>query len=58
MQSGGLTIGDQSLSYDCYGGIGSGWTSNTSGLLMECLDNKDIHVHDFAAVYIIYFYIL
>ena len=42
MQKGSLTIGDQSLNY----GGGSDWTSNTAGLMFECLDNTEIAVHD------------
>jgi hypothetical protein len=37
-----LTIGDQLLNY----GGGSNWTSNTSGLMFECLNNTEIAVHD------------
>ena len=42
MQAGSLTIGDTLLNY----GNGTSWTSNTAGLLMECLDNTEIAVHD------------
>ena len=37
-----LTIGDSSVNY----GGGTGWNSNTAGLLMECLDNTEIAMHD------------
>jgi len=43
MQTGSLTIGDPTKNY---GGGTSFWTSNTAGLLMECLDNTEIAVHD------------
>ena len=42
MQTGSLTIGDTLLNY----GNGTNWTTNTSGLLLECLDNTEIAVHD------------
>ncbi len=44
MQSGSLTIGDINLNY---GGV-SNWSTNTSGLLFECLDNTEIAIHDYA----------
>ena len=43
MSAGSLTIGDCSLNY---GGGTTYWSSNTAGLLMECLDNTEIAVHD------------
>jgi hypothetical protein len=43
MQTGSLTIGDPTKNY---GGSTAYWTSNTAGLLMECLDNTEIAVHD------------
>jgi hypothetical protein len=43
MQTGSLTIGDPRRNY---GGSGSYWTSNTAGLMMECVDNTEIAVHD------------
>ena len=42
MQNGSLTIGDTLLNY----GNGSSWNSNMAGLLLECLDNSEIAVHD------------
>jgi len=42
MQTGSLTIGDPTRNY----GGGNLWTSNTAGLLLECLDNTEIAVHD------------
>ena len=42
MQNGSLTIGDISLNY----GNGTNWNTNTSGLLLECLDNTEIAIHD------------
>ncbi len=42
MQSGSLTIGDKNLNY----GGGSNWNTNTSGLLLECLNDTEIAVHD------------
>jgi hypothetical protein len=42
MQAGSLTIGDRLLSY----GGNYGWTPNTAGLLMECLSDTEIAVHD------------
>jgi len=46
MSSGSLTIGDTTKNY---GGGTAYWTSNTAGLLMECLDNTEIAVHDAGA---------
>jgi hypothetical protein len=43
MQRGSLTIGDTTLDY---GGSNSGWTTNTAGLMMECLNNTEITIHD------------
>ena len=43
MASGSLTIGSTTANY---GGGTSYWNSNTAGLLMECLDNTEIAVHD------------
>jgi hypothetical protein len=45
MQAGSLTIGDTLLNY----GGGFQWTTNTAGLLMECLDNTEFAVHDAAS---------
>ena len=42
MQNGSLTIGDISLDY----GGSNDWTSNTAGLMLECLNNTEIAVHD------------
>jgi hypothetical protein len=42
MQAGSLTIGDILLNY----GGGSTWNANTAGLMMECLDNFEMAVHD------------
>ncbi len=42
MASGSLTIGGTTIDY----GNAIGWSANTAGLLMECLDNTDICVHD------------
>jgi hypothetical protein len=42
MSPGSLTIGDNTRNY----GGGSGWNSNTAGLMFECLDNTEIAVHD------------
>ncbi len=44
MQPGSLTIGDIFLNYSG----GSNWSTNTSGLLLECLNNTEIAVHDSA----------
>jgi hypothetical protein len=43
MQYGSLTIGSISRNY---GGSTTSWTTNTAGLLMECLDNTEIVIHD------------
>ena len=40
--NGSLIIGDTLLNY----GGGNNWTTNTAGLMMECLDNTEIAVHD------------
>jgi hypothetical protein len=51
MQSGSLTIGDTLLDYGNRfyetppNFDGPNWTTNTSGLLMECKDNTEIAVH-------------
>ena len=42
MASGSLTIGDVAKNY----GNQSSFTTNTAGLLLECLDNTEIAVHD------------
>ena len=42
MQAGSLNIGSTGLNY----GGGSGWNSNTAGLMLECADNTEIAVHD------------
>ena len=42
MASGSLTIGSITENY----GGGSGWTTNTAGLLLETKDNTEIAVHD------------
>lgn len=46
MASGSLTIGGTNVNY---GGGVSQWSSNTAGLLMECLDSTEIAVHDAGA---------
>jgi hypothetical protein len=43
MASGSLTIGAINKNY---GGGSSNWNSNTAGLLLECLDNTEIAIHD------------
>lgn len=43
MQTGSLTIGDNTRNY---GGGTTTWNANTAGLMMECLDNTEIAVHD------------
>jgi hypothetical protein len=43
MASGSLVLGATNKNY---GGGTSGWNSNTAGLLMECLDNTEIGIHD------------
>ncbi len=40
MQTGGLTIGDTNINY----GGGSMWNTNTSDLLLACLNNTEIAV--------------
>ena len=42
MQSGSLTIGGTNANY----GGGVNRTANTAGLMLECLDNTEIAVHD------------
>jgi hypothetical protein len=42
MRPGSLTIGGMSSNF----GGGNNWSVNTAGLLMECLDNTEIAVHD------------
>ena len=42
MQNGSLTIGDTLLNY----GGGDLWSTNTSGLLLECSSKTEIAVHD------------
>ena len=42
MQSGSLTIGGININY----GGGTNWNVNTAGLMLECLDNTEIAVHD------------
>ena len=42
MASGSLTIGGIDTNY----GGGNLWTANTAGLMMECLDNTEIMIHD------------
>jgi hypothetical protein len=46
MSAGSLTIGDVAKNY---GGGTTYWNSNTAGLLLECLDNTEIAVHDAGA---------
>lgn len=43
MAKGSLTIGSIT---ENYGGFSSGWATNTAGLLMECLNNTEIAIHD------------
>lgn len=43
MASGSLTIGATNKNY---GAGGAGWNSNTAGMLLECLDNTEIAIHD------------
>jgi hypothetical protein len=45
MATGSLTLGDVNKNY----GGGTGWTSNTAGLMLECADNTEIMVHDAGA---------
>lgn len=42
MASGSLTVGGITTNY----GGGSGWTTNTAGIMMEALDNTEIGIHD------------
>jgi len=42
MASGSLTIGAINRNY----GAGSGWNSNTAGILMECQGNTEFAIHD------------
>jgi len=42
MSAGSLVIGDTTVNY----GNGTNWNTNTAGLLLECLDNTEIAVHD------------
>jgi hypothetical protein len=42
MTTGSLTIGDTLRNY----GGGNLWNSNTAGLLLECLNNTEISIHD------------
>ncbi len=37
-----MTVGDISLNY----GGGNNWNTNTSGLILECLNNTEMAVHD------------
>ena len=47
MQSGSLTIGDQSLDYGGNFNSGGNWIgNNTAGLMLECLNTTEIAVHD------------
>jgi hypothetical protein len=43
MASGSLTIGDVDINY---GGGTTLWSTNTAGLMMECLANTEIAIHD------------
>jgi len=43
MSAGSLVIGNNT---DNYGGGTTSWNANTAGLLMECLENTEIAVHD------------
>jgi hypothetical protein len=45
MATGSLTLGGAGANY----GGGTGWNTNTAGLLMECLDTTEIAVHDAGA---------
>jgi hypothetical protein len=45
MATGSLTLGDTLKNY----GGGTGWTSNTAGLMLECADTQEIAVHDAGA---------
>jgi hypothetical protein len=42
MTAGSLTIGNTDTDY----GGGNNWTANTAGLMMECLNNTEIVIHD------------
>jgi hypothetical protein len=44
MAPGSLTIGDGSKNY----GGGIGWSANTAGIMLECSNNTEICVHDYA----------
>ena len=47
MQSGSLTIGGVNANYGCQFYTNGSWTgTNTAGLLMECLNNTEIVIHD------------
>jgi len=43
VQNGTLVIGDINSNY----GNGNNWNSNTAGLILECLDNTEIAIHDY-----------
>ena len=43
MADGSLTLGNRDANF---GGGAAGWTTNSAGLLMECMDNTEIAVHD------------
>lgn len=45
LTTGALNIGDYGRNY----GGGSGWGANTAGILLECLDNTEVAVHDFGS---------
>jgi len=42
MTNGSLSIGDINVNY----GWQNNWTTNTTGLMLECADNTEIAVHD------------
>lgn len=42
MAGGSLTVGNIAANF----GGGSGWNANTAGLMLECLDNTEIAIHD------------
>ena len=49
MQSGSLTIGGINANYGCQYYTGGAWSgTNTAGILMECLNNTEIVIHDSA----------
>jgi hypothetical protein len=49
MQSGSLTIGGANAGYGCQYSPAGAWTgTNTAGILMECLNNTEIVIHDSA----------